>query len=127
MDKIKSFDELKALNTKYKAEYDLQANSDKKYVIKVGMATCGIAAGAREVMDSLNKELTANNVTNASVKPTGCLGFCYAEPVVEVLTTGAPPVLYGGVDAVKAALIVKEHIIGGNPLKDAVVERGDLS
>ena len=125
MDKIKSFEELKALNKKYKSEFDLQASPDKKYVLAVGMATCGIAAGAKEVMDILNSEIKANDIQNITVTPTGCLGFCYVEPVVEVRCTGEAPVLYGGVDVAKAELIVREHILKGNILKDAVVERGE--
>ena len=125
MDKIKSYDELKALNTQYKSEFDLQSSTDKKFVITVGMATCGVAAGAKEVMDKLNEEITANNILNTTVTSTGCLGYCYAEPVVEVHYPGTASVLYGNVDVARAALIIKEHVMGGKVLKEAIVERGE--
>lgn len=126
MDKIKSFDELKYLNTKFKAQFDLASNKGTHYVLAVGMATCGIAAGAQEVMDALKKEVLAAGLKNVTVSSTGCLGYCYAEPVVEVRSSKGAPVLYGGVDAAKAQRIVKEHIIIGNPLKDAIIERSEV-
>jgi len=126
MDKIKSFDELKYLNTKYKSQFDLTASKGTQYILAVGMATCGIAAGAKEVMETLDKEILANGIKNVTVTSTGCLGYCYAEPVVEVRSSKGAPVLYGGVDAAKAMRIIKEHIINGNPLKDAIIERSEV-
>ena len=126
MDKIKSFDELKALNSKYKMVYDIETSKEKKFVIAVGMATCGVAAGANEVMDKLKEEIISNNITNATVTSTGCLGCCYAEPVVEVRFPGTPSVLYSTVDSARAAFIIKEHIMGGKVLKEAVVERSEV-
>ena len=124
MDKIKTFEELKTLNRTLKS--DLQKKGNSKTTITVGMATCGIAAGAKAVFEKLNSELLSSKVKNTLVSSTGCLGYCYAEPVVEVRSPGVPPVLYGGVDEVLAARIIKEHIIGGCPIKEFIVERGDI-
>jgi len=125
MNKIKSYDELKKLNTKFKSEFYLTKSKEKKFVLAVGMATCGIAAGAVEVTEALKKEILANNLTGVTVSSTGCLGYCYAEPVVEVRSSDGSSTLYGSVDAIKASRIIKQHIIGGVPLLDAVVERSE--
>ena len=77
--------------------------------IKVGMSTCGVAAGADEVFKIIGKELINRNL-NIPLKKCGCSGKCYAEPLVEVSLNGLPKVVYGNVDAKTAVLIVEQHL-----------------
>lgn len=77
--------------------------------IRVGYSTCGVAAGAKEVLDVLNEEIKAHNM-DVTVKKCGCVGLCSAEPLVEVNIEGAPRVFYGKVDKDVARRIVDEHV-----------------
>jgi len=94
---------------------------DKKIRILVGMATCGIAAGSGPVMDALVNELKEKNV-DAQVVSTGCLGYCYAEPLVEVVIDGVS-YLYGKVDVQGAKDIVNKHVIGGNAIECSLISK----
>ncbi|MCL2323228.1 MAG: (2Fe-2S) ferredoxin domain-containing protein [Oscillospiraceae bacterium] len=116
MDKIKSLDELRAL--KYKLKSD---NALNNIVISVGTATCGIAAGAKPVIDALLEEIHAKKLKNVSVKSTGCIGFCYAEPLVEINEPGKDPIRYGNVTAEMAKEIIDKHILQGIFLDNAIV------
>jgi len=113
LEKIKSFDQLKEINNKLKNN-----NSQNNIVLAVGMATCGIAAGAREVLNKFNEEIALLNIKNVSVLSTGCLGYCYAEPLVEVRMPNGSSILYANVDAKKAKQIIDEHIVIGNIVSD---------
>ena len=77
--------------------------------IKVGMSSCGIAAGAREIFDLLKAE-AARHFPDVAVRQCGCNGLCYAEPLVEVCIEGVPPVLYGRVTPEVAGRIIEEHL-----------------
>ncbi|MDD3295978.1 MAG: (2Fe-2S) ferredoxin domain-containing protein [Candidatus Omnitrophica bacterium] len=88
--------------------------------IKVGMSTCGIAAGAREVYDTLTEEVKRRNL-NIDILKTGCLGMCYIEPLVEVCIEGVPHVVYGNVDTKAALGIVDKHICGKRVMNDHLV------
>jgi NADP-reducing hydrogenase subunit HndB len=112
--KINSWDELK----KYRA--NVNGGSDGT-VIAVGMATCGIAAGAGAVMDALKDEMDKRGVNDVSLVSTGCYGFCYAEPLVEVRVPGAPVIRYGYVDEQTARRIVSEHIVKGELLDNIII------
>ena len=92
MDKIKSLDDLRKLK---------QQAADGLVHIKVAMATCSIASGARETMDAFLEKIGKENL-NAAVTQTGCMGYCHAEPTVEVHKPGEAPVVFGHVDALKA-------------------------
>ncbi len=127
MSKIKSLDELKKIREKVSDNVDLRTTgeSEDRTIIAVGMATCGIAAGAREVMTALLSELEAKHVKNVSVIATGCLGYCYAEPLVEIRPPhDAPIVRYGNVNADLAKDIVDKHICQGIFIDDAIFNRG---
>jgi NADP-reducing hydrogenase subunit HndB len=78
----------------------------------VGMATCGIASGARETMNFMIEE-TEHQAIDAIITQTGCLGFCYAEPTVEVIIAGREPLIFGHVDKAKAREIIDRYIIKG--------------
>lgn len=87
--------------------------------IRVAMATCGIAAGARPIMEFLADELDKRGIS-AIVTPTGCMGYCYAEPTVEVHIPGNEPVVYGFVDLKRADEIIEKHIKNGE-LVDGII------
>ena len=75
------------------------------------MGTCGIAAGAKETMDSFVETINSNGLKNVTIRQTGCMGLCYAEPTVEVKMAGMADTIYGNVDAAVAKDIVENHIM----------------
>lgn len=122
---IKSLDELKALRDKYKSSVEMRSSTDEESRVRiaVGMATCGIASGSRETINAIVDEVRAQGLNNVSVVQTGCLGYCYAEPVVEIRMPGKEPVLYGNVDSKRGREIVNKHIKNGEVITDLVIER----
>ncbi len=89
--------------------------------IVVGMGTCGIAAGAREVMAALLDELKSRNLTSVTVSQTGCVGLCDREPLVDVIKAGQPRVTYGRVTPEVARRIVATHVVNDQILGDWVI------
>jgi len=89
--------------------------------IRVGMSTCGIAAGADEVFAALVEEAEKRKIP-VSIRRCGCSGRCYAEPLVEVKTAGLPAVTYGKVDRETAVRILDEHVAAGKILNDHVYD-----
>jgi len=87
--------------------------------IKVGMSTCGIAAGADIVLETLSAEKKKHNL-GITVGMCGCAGSCFAEPLVEVKVEGMPTVIYGRVDKDTAIKIIEKHVIGGILLDDHI-------
>lgn len=116
MPKIMSLEELKNLRDNVKNKVDLREkgeNVDKMVVIRVAMATCGIASGARETMNYLADIVREEGLDNVVITQSGCMGYCYAEPTVEVTLPGREPVVYGNVTKEKAKEILEKHVIGG--------------
>lgn len=89
--------------------------------LMVGMATCGIAAGARDTLSALLLEIEAQALKNIRVIQVGCLGYCHSEPIVQVNVPGEEPVLYGNVDRQRAKEIIQKHLLGGEFLDDAIL------
>jgi len=118
-----TLEELRKLRDTKKGEIQKRDIAGKDSQIIVGMGTCGIAAGAKVVLDAFLQELDAHKVENVSVTQTGCMGLCYVEPTVEVLTPGMPPVIYGKVDATVAKAIVEDHIMRNKMVSDHVFDR----
>ncbi len=87
--------------------------------IKVGMSTCGIAAGAEAVFEYLREEVARRGLP-IEVKKCGCLGMCYAEPLVEVRAAGLPQVIYGQVNRELARLIVENHLVEKKLVSDHI-------
>ncbi len=119
---IKSVEDLKKLKSSIeKTNQKLIAeNGNKKLVeIKVAMATCGIASGAKSVMEFLIEELPKRNIM-ARVKQTGCMGYCYAEPTIEITMPDEEPVMFGYVDTKKADEIIEKFIKKGE-LVDGII------
>ena len=90
--------------------------------IVVGMATCGIAAGARPVLNAFVDEVAKRNLKGVTVSQTGCIGMCQFEPIVEVIQPGKEKVTYVKMTADKAAKVVNEHIVNGNPVAEYTVK-----
>lgn len=112
---MKSLAELEAIREKALKEISLRDNADKIRVV-VGMATCGIAAGARPVMNAFVEELNKRNIKNVNVLMTGCVGACRLEPMAEVINAKGEKTTYVKLDAEKARRIVVEHLVNGRPV-----------
>lgn len=123
--KIKSLDELKKIREQALATTKLRLTGEDPdaIVLAVGMATCGIASGARKTMDTLLKEIENRGITNVSVVATGCVGLCFAEPLVEVREPGKDPIRYGHVNEERAVEIIEKHVLKGELLNQAIVGR----
>ncbi len=112
MTKIKSLADLKKMKQDLQSKIALREKSDKpegRVLVKVAMATCGIASGSKEVMEYMIDELDKRNI-DAIVTQTGCMGYCYAEPTIEVTLPDNEPVVYGYVDLKKADEIIEKYI-----------------
>jgi len=118
--------ELEEARKKAYEKINMQINGGA-YRIAVGMATCGIAAGAKPVMDAFIEELKKRNIRNASVVMTGCVGVCRLEPIVEVIDCRGKKTTYVRMNPEKAARVVAEHIAEGRPCADYVVGAADGS
>ena len=118
---MKSLAELAAIRERMQSKVALREGEASLRVV-VGMATCGIAAGARPVLnafvDGVNKEGLTDKVT---VTQTGCIGICQYEPVVEIFEEGKDKVTYVKLDAAKAAEIVEKHLKGGNVVAEYTI------
>jgi NADP-reducing hydrogenase subunit HndB len=93
--------------------------------VVVGMATCGIAAGARPVLMSVMDEVKKNNLADVVVAQTGCIGMCRLEPIVEVYKPGEDKVTYVKVTAAKALRIVNEHVMQGKVVDEYTIGAED--
>ncbi|MBQ1928593.1 MAG: (2Fe-2S) ferredoxin domain-containing protein [Acutalibacteraceae bacterium] len=113
---MKSLEELKAIRDKAKGGLAVRDETDAQTKIVVGMATCGIAAGARPVLNAFSDEIIRRGLKDVMVKQTGCIGICQFEPVVEVFQSGKEKVTYVKMTAEKVAEIVTEHIVNGRPV-----------
>ena len=115
MAKIKNLAELRKMREDQQKQLNLRekSNDPEKYVqIKVGMATSGIASGAKRIMDFLIVELDKRSI-DAVVTQTGDMGYCYAEPTIEVMRPGEEPVVFGYVDTKRADEIIEKYIKNG--------------
>ena len=118
---MKSLEELRALREKMKSQTDNRSVAGEgETVIKVGMATCGIAAGARPVLTALLDEAEKRQLHNVSISQTGCIGLCRLEPIVEVFKNGQK-FTYVLMTPDKAKRVVAEHIVNGNPVKEYLI------
>ena len=116
---MKSLADLQKLREQAKKRLDLR-EGEAEYRVVVGMATCGIAAGARPVLNALVEE-AANKNYNCVVTQTGCIGMCQFEPIVEVTLPGKEKVTYGKVTPEKVARIVVDHVVNGNPVVEYTI------
>lgn len=118
---MKSLAELAAIREKMQSKVALREGEAALRVV-VGMATCGIAAGARPVLNAFVDGVNNANLNDkVTVTQTGCIGICQYEPVVEVFEEGKEKVTYVKLDAEKAAKIVEEHLKGGNVVAEYTI------
>ncbi|NLP17120.1 MAG: (2Fe-2S) ferredoxin domain-containing protein [Clostridiales bacterium] len=110
---MKSLEELKAIRETMQAQMGLRKEDSNQTRIVVGMATCGIASGARPVLTALSNIVQEKGLTNVMVTQTGCIGLCQYEPIVEILEPGKDKVTYVKMTPEKALEIVDQHIIRG--------------
>ncbi len=121
---MKSLEELKAIRDK--AKLAVKERTDQEgYRIVVGMATCGIAAGARPVMTTLLDEVSSQKLENVIVTQTGCIGMCRLEPIVEVIDKEGVKFTYVKMTPERAKEIVEQHIAKGNPVNEYLVKDGE--
>lgn len=116
---MKTLEELQAIREKMRANISnrgMAGGNDTRVV--VGMATCGIAAGARKTLTALAEEIEQKKLENVIVMQTGCLGICKYEPIVEIFEPGKDKVTYVHVDADRARQIVESHLVNGNPIDE---------
>lgn len=118
---MKSLAELQAIKEKTRNAVGLRKDNDDKIRVLVGMATCGIAAGARPVLTALVEEVEKRNLSNVTVTQTGCIGVCQYEPVVEVVVPGQEKVTYVKVTAEKAVRIINDHVVNGNVVTEFTI------
>ena len=111
MPKLKSLDELKRLRDK--AQHELTVRQQTTTTITIGMGTCGIAAGARETMQAILKELDERDI-EAHVATVGCIGMCSKEPLVDIEQAGKPCITYANIHPDMVPRLVKEHLVEGN-------------
>ncbi|MEW6621843.1 MAG: (2Fe-2S) ferredoxin domain-containing protein [Bacillota bacterium] len=116
---MKTIQELEKIRRDALEEIRLREEGEKIRVV-VGLGTCGIAAGAREIMNALTEEIARQNV-DAVVTPTGCIGFCIQEPLIEVHIPGMKKVTYGNVTVDMAKEIVEKHLVGRTILSQWVI------
>ena len=115
---MKSLAELQAIKEKMKDKVVLREGTNDVRVV-VGMATCGIAAGARPVLNTLVEEVNAEGLSEkVTVSQTGCIGICQFEPVVEVFESGKEKVTYVKMTPEKAKRVVSEHLKGGKVISE---------
>ena len=122
---MKSLAELQAIKEKMRSKIVLREGSNEIRVV-VGMATCGIAAGARPVLNTLVEEVNnAGLYEKVTVSQTGCIGFCQLEPIVEVFEPGKEKVTYIKMTPEKAKTVVEKHLKGGNVVTELTVANAD--
>ena len=120
---MKSLEELKAIRDKMKNQVGIRSEEENTTRVVVGMATCGIAAGARPVLTAFSDLVQEKGLANVSVTQTGCIGLCMYEPIVEVYEPGKEKVTYVKMTPEKAAEVVNLHLEGGNVVTKYVIEK----
>ena len=108
---MKSLEELKAIRERMQKQVGLREADDDSIWVVVGMATCGIAAGARPVLNALVEEVNKRGLKNVQVTQTGCIGVCRLEPIVEVYVPGQEKVTYVKMTPEKVPQIVAQHLV----------------
>ena len=118
---MKSLAELAKLRDRMQGEVSLRHDSASDTRVVVGMATCGIAAGARPVLSAFVEEVNRRQLKNVMVTQTGCIGMCRFEPIVEVTAPNEDKVTYVQMTPDKVSKIVTEHLVNGNPVLEYTI------
>lgn len=119
---MKSLAELRAIREKMQGQVGMRSESESSTRVIVGMATCGIASGARPVLTTLSEAVQKNKLENIVVTQTGCIGLCQYEPIVEVLEPGKEKVTYVKMNPEKAMEVVEKHFIRGQVMTEYTIQ-----
>lgn len=118
---MKSLAELQAIRDKARNQINIREEKSNAVRVLVGMATCGIAAGARPVLNAFVDEVAKRGLQNVTVTQTGCIGICQYEPVVEVIMPNQEKVTYVKMTPEKAVRVVNDHIVNGNVVTEFTI------
>ena len=116
---MKTLEDLKALRERLKSDIKVRHAQETKII--VGMCTCGIAAGAREVMSAVLDELAVRRLNEVQVQQTGCIGMCEQEVLLDVVRPNEPRITYGRVKPSDVKRIIADHVVNGRIIEDMVV------
>ena len=124
---MKSLEELRAIREKMQSQVSMRAEDHSHIRVVVGMATCGIASGARPVLTTLSNLVQQKNLTDKiSVTQTGCIGLCQYEPIVEVMEPAKPQVTHIKMNPDKAEEVLERHLIGGHVVEEYTLNSADI-
>ena len=124
---MKSLAELKAIRERVQSQVGMRAEDHNHIRVVVGMATCGIASGARPVLTTLANAVQEKGLTDkVAVTQTGCIGLCQYEPIVEVTEPGKDKITYIKMNPDKALEVVERHLIGGHVVEDYTLNGADI-
>ncbi|HIQ74461.1 MAG TPA: (2Fe-2S) ferredoxin domain-containing protein [Candidatus Cottocaccamicrobium excrementipullorum] len=124
---MKTLAELKAIRDRMQNQVGLRAEDHNHIRVVVGMATCGIAAGARPVLTALSNAVQERGLTDKiAVTQTGCIGLCQYEPIVEVMAPGQPKVTYIRMTPEKAIEVLDRHLMGGRVIEEYTLGSADI-
>lgn len=118
---MKSLEDLKKIRESMQNRINIRESSDNDIRVLVGMATCGIAAGAKPVLSAVTEEVAKRNLTNVKITQTGCIGICQFEPVVEVLVPGQEKVTYVKMTPEKMIRVVNDHLVNGKVVDEYTI------
>ena len=119
---MKSLAELQAIREKTLNRINLRKEEEGEVTrVVIGMATCGIAAGARPVMLAFMDEISKRGLNHVTVSQTGCVGMCRLEPMVDVIMPGQEKVTYVHMTPEKVGRVVAEHIVNGRPVEEYTI------
>lgn len=118
---MKTLEELQEIRNKARENLGIREGSSDDIRVVVGMATCGIAAGARPVLQAFSDEIGKRKLGNVKLSQTGCIGICQYEPVVEVMVPGQEKVTYVKMTAEKALRVVTDHLVNGNVVTEYTI------
>ena len=122
---MKSLEELSKIRENALNQINMRHDRQDGIRVVVGMATCGIAAGARPVLNAFVEEVAKRKLLDVTVAQTGCIGMCRLEPIVEVYMPGKEKVTYAKMDAEKARKVVADHIVNGKPCVEYTIGEVD--
>ena len=118
---MKSLEELKQIRDRMQNKLNIREGKDSDIRVLVGMATCGIAAGAKPVLKAVTDEVARRGLLNVKITQTGCIGICQYEPVVEVLVPGQEKVTYVKMTPEKMVRVVNDHIVNGKVVDEYTI------
>ncbi|MGN0618866.1 MAG: (2Fe-2S) ferredoxin domain-containing protein [Ruminiclostridium sp.] len=123
---MKTLEELMAIRNKMQNQVNIRAEDSSATRVVIGMATCGIAAGARPVLKAFSDGVQEKGLKDVMVTQTGCIGLCQYEPIVEVIQPGKEKVTYIKMTAEKAAEVIEQHLIGGDVVSKYTINNSEL-